>query len=223
MSRICGAPRVAAFNKDIKMTMRFGSKFVSLGLVVPFVALAACAPAPAKLLNPADQRILNIMVAPPVPCSDLKIELVNSYAGCENYGGMMDGGKFTTSSVYDADLVTIVDVRCYDLKPEKIDDYEVCALKIVLIPTTNDNKIPVPPEPLTWDSAQNTAGTGRTEGTTTVTRGSDGSRLATADAGNTSSQASSQPNSDGTQSVSAGGIRATQNSDGSFSDVSFDN
>jgi hypothetical protein len=222
VSRICGAPRVAAFNKDIKITMRFGSKFVSLGLVVPFVALAACAPAPAKLLNPADQRILNIMVAPPVPCSDLKIELVNSYAGCESYGGMMDGGKFTTSSVYDADLVTIVDVRCYDLKPEKIDDYEVCALKIVLIPLTNDDEIPAPPaqpEQLTSD----TAGIGQTEGTTTVTRGSDGSRSATADAGNTSSKASSQPNFDGTQSVSAGGIRATQNSDGSFSDVSFDN
>jgi hypothetical protein len=223
---------VAAFNKDIKMTMRFGSKFVSLGLVVPFVALAACAPAPAKLLNPADQRILNIMVAPPVPCSDLKIELVNSYAGCESYGGMMDDGKFTTSSVYDADLVTIVDVRCYDLKPEKIDDYEVCALKIVLIPLTNDDEIPAqpaqpaqpaPPAQLTSDSAQNTAGTGQTEGTTTVTRGSDGSRSATAEAGNTSSRASSQPNSDGTQSVSAGGIRATRNSDGSFSDVSFDN
>lgn len=202
------------------MKLRFGSKFVSFGLVAPFVALAACAPAPAKLLNPEDQRILNIMVAPPVPCSDLKIELVNSYAGCENYGGMMDGEKFTTSSVYDADLVTIVDVRCYDLKPEKIDDYEICA--IVLI-TTNKNKTLAPPEPLTSDSAHNTAGTGLTEGTTTVTRVSDGSRSTTADAGNTSSQASRQPNSDGTQIVSAGGIRATLNSDGSFSDVSFDN
>jgi hypothetical protein len=214
---------VAAFSKDIKMKMRFGSKFVSLGLVAPFVALAACAPAPAQLLNPADQRILNIMVAPPVPCSDLKIELVNLYAGCESYGGMMDGGKFTASSVYDADLVTIVDVRCYDLKPEKIDDYEVCALKIVLIPMTNDDEIPAPPEELTSDSAQSTAGTGQTEGKTAVMQGSDGSRSATADAGNTSSQASRQPNSDGTQSVSAGGISATQNSDGSFLDVSFDN
>jgi hypothetical protein len=214
---------VAAFSKDIKMKMRFGSKFVSLGLVAPFVALAACAPAPAKLLNPADQRILNIMVAPPVPCSDLKIELVNSYAGCESYGGMMDGGKFTTSSVYDTDLVTIVDVRCYDLKPEKIDDYEVCVLKVVLIPLTNDDEISAPPAQLTSDSAQNTAGTGQTEGRTAVMQGSDGSRSATADAGNTSSQASRQPNSDGTQSVSASGISATQNSDGSFSDVSFDN
>jgi len=203
------------------MKMRFGSKFVSLGLVVPFVALAACAPAPAKLLNPEDQRILNIMVAPPVPCSDLKIELVNSYAGCESYGGMMDGEKFTTSSIYDADLVTIVDVRCYDLKPEKIDDYEVCALKIVLIPITNDDEMPAPPAQLTFDSAQNIAGTSPNQASTAVERGSDGSRSSTADAGSTSSQASRQMNSDETQTVSAGGITATRNSDGKHTNVVF--
>ena len=207
------------------MKIRFSSKFVSLGLVVPFVALAACAPAPAKLLSPEDQRILGIMVAPPVLCSDLKIELVNSYAGCESYGGMMDGEKFTTSSIYDADLVTIVDVRCYDLKPEKIDDYEVCALKIVLIPITYDDEMPAPPVPvpLTFDRAQNITGNSPNEVSTSVTRGSDGSRSARANAGSTSSQASLQPNSDGTQSVSAGGIRATRNSDGSYSDISFGN
>lgn len=214
--------------KDIRMTARFVTKLVSLVMLAPFVALVACTPSPARLLNPADERALKIMVAPPVPCSDLKIELVNSYAGCENYGGMMDGDKFTkyTRPVNDAALMTTVEVRCYDLKPEKIDDYEVCAPTIAVIARMSRDGLPTSPSgPVTPTSVstQNTTGTGENEASTTAARSSDGSRAATADASNTSSHASSQQNSDGTKSVSAGGISATQNSDGSFSNVSFNN
>jgi hypothetical protein len=195
-------------------------------LVIPFVALAACASAPAKLLNPADERALKIMVAPPVPCSDLKIELVNSYAGCENYGGMMDGDKFTkyTRPVNDTALMTTVEVRCYDLKPEKINNYGVCAPTIAVISRISRDDLPASPsgpKAPTSASTQNTTGMGQNQASTSATRGSDGSREAEANAGNTSAKASSQQNSDGTKSVSAGGISATQNSDGSFSDVSF--
>lgn len=208
------------------MITRLGSKFVSFVLVTPFVALASCAPAPAKLLNPADERALKIMVAPPVPCSNLKIELVNSYAGCENYGGMMDGDKFTKYArpVNDAALMTTVEVRCYDLKPEKIDNYEVCAPTIAVISRMSRDGVPASPSNSaapTSISTQNTAGTGGNKASTSATRSSDGSRAAEADAGNTSAKASSQQNSDGTKSVSTGGMSATQNSDGSFSDVSF--
>jgi|GEM_PF-3378570 len=208
------------------MTTRSGSKFVSLILVTPFVALTACAPAPAKLLNPADERALKIMVAPPVPCSDLKIELVNSYAGCENYGGMMDGDKFTkyTRPVNDAALMATVEVRCYDLEPEKIDNYEVCAPTIAVISRMSRDELtasPSVPVAPTSASTQNTTGTALNQASTSTTRGSDGSRASEANAGNTSAEASSQQNSDGTKSVSAGGISATQNRDGSFSDVSF--
>jgi hypothetical protein len=209
------------------MTTRSGSKFISLFLVTPFVALTACAPAPAKLLNPADERALKIMVAPPVPCSDLKIELVNSYAGCENYGGMMDGDKFTkyTRPVNDAALMATVEVRCYDLEPEKIDNYEVCAPTIAVISRmsrddlTASPVVPVGPVAPTSVSTQNTAGTAPNQASTSATRGSDGSREAEANAGNTSAEASSQQNSDGSITQSTGEISRTQYSDGSSSTV----
>lgn len=208
------------------MTTRLGSKFVSLVLVAPFVALAACAPAPAPLLSPVDERALNIMVAPPIPCSDLKIDLVNTYAGCENYGGMLDGEKFTKYSrpSMDAAMMTAVNVRCYDLRPERIIFYKVCRPTIALIERIGDDSPGGPARPVVvLAHAENTSGTPPNEAFTSVTRYSDGGRYAEARAGSTSSEAWSQPNPDGTWSVSAGNMRATRHRDGSFTDISFDN
>ena len=211
------------------MTTCFGSRFVSLALVATFGALAACAPAPAKLLNPADERALKIMVAPPVPCSDLKIDLVNTYGGCENYGGMMEGDKFTKYDrpKDDSALMTAVDVRCYDLRPERIGSYAVCAPTVLVLakiggPTSPPTTPPETPAP-SVATTSNTSGADPGTAATSATQSSDGSKAATADAGNTSTQSSSTQNPNGTQSVSAGGTRATRNADGSYSGVSFNN
>lgn len=205
------------------MTTRVGSKIVSLAMVATLGVMAACAPAPAKLLNPADKRALSIMVAPPVPCSDVMIDLVNTYAGCENYGGMLNGDKFTKyeSPADDTALVTSVDVRCYDLLPGRISAYAVCAPTAAVLAKMSDPTIPQEEAAPSVATTQNTAGAGIASTSATAT--SNGFREATAVAGDISTQSSSTQNSDGTRSVSAGGLHATQNSDGSYSDVSFGN
>jgi hypothetical protein len=195
VNRFFGAPRMGIFDKDDQMTTRLASKSVLLALGLLSVALAACAPAPAKLLSPPDARALKIMVAPPTPCSDLKIEIVNSYAGCRNYGGMMDGDNFKkyTRPVEDAALTTTVEARCYDLKPDKIVNYEVCLPTIAVISRVSRDDIQAfssvsvdskSDSIRNSDSIENTAGTGQNQASTSATRGSDGSREANADAGN---------------------------------------
>lgn len=199
------------------MTTCFGSKFVSLALVATFGALAACAPAPAKLLNPADERALKIMVAPPVPCSDLKVDLVNTYGGCENYGGMMEGDKFTKYDrpKDDSALMTAVDVRCYDLRPERIGSYAVCAPTVAVIAKIGDPTTPPETPAPSAATTNNTAGTGTGTASTSTTQTSDGSKAANADAGKTSTQSSRTPNADGTTSIRAGNMNVTEHADGS--------
>lgn len=201
-----------------------------MALVATFGALAACAPAPAKLLNPADERALKIMVAPPVPCSDLKIDLVNTYGGCENYGGMMEGDKFTKYDrpKDDSALMTAVDVRCYDLRPERIGSYAVCAPTVLVLakiggPTSPPTTPPETPAP-SVATTSNTSGTGTGTAATDATQTSDGLKEANAAAGPaTRAHASSQQNPDGSHSFSTGNITGTMNSDGSTSGVSFKN
>jgi hypothetical protein len=226
-----GAGRSNDKSKDSLMTTSFVSRFAPLALVAPLVVLGACAPAPAPLLNPAEARALRIKVQPPVPCSDLKTDLVNTYRGCEAYGGLLDGDKFTKYSVPkdDSHLMTAVDVRCYDLRAERMGAYGVCAPTVSVIAKldwelpggpVNPPSGPPPSEPAV-DAASNTAGLIGQQASTSVTRDSNGRVTAEATTPNTESRASRQTNSDGTTSVSAGNISATQNRDGSYRDVTF--
>lgn len=206
------------------MKTRFGSKCVSLVLLAPFLALAACAPAPAKLLSPVDERYLEIKVTPPLPCSDLKIDVVNSYVGCERFGGMMDGDTFTKydSPVDDSALMTAVDVRCYDLRPERLRHYAVCKPIVTMSESLGNIEI-VHPEPPAPGAAitDNTSGIGEETASTFATKTSDGFSQATATAGHSSASASSTLNPNGTKSLNAGGLDVTQNRDGSFTVNSF--
>jgi hypothetical protein len=205
------------------MTMRFGSKCVSLVLLAPFVALAACAPTPAKLMSPADQRYLEIRVVPPILCSDLKIDVVNSYAGCERFGGMMDGDKFTKydNPVDASALMTAVDVRCYDLRPERIRLYAVCKPIVLASQSVGNPRIvnPEPPAPSLLTS-QNTSGTGNDTASTFVLKSSSGLKLATANAGDTSASATSIPQLNGDTVVRAGDISVTLDKHGNIKEHS---
>jgi len=157
------------------------------------------------------------MVAPPVPCSDLKVDLVNTYGGCENYGGMMEGDKFTKYDrpKDDSALMTAVDVRCYDLRPERIGSYAVCAPTVAAIAKIGDPTTPPETPAPSAATTNNTAGTGTGTASTSTTQTSDGSKAANADAGKTSTQSSRTPNADGTTSIRAGNMNVTEHADGS--------
>lgn len=201
------------------MTMRFGSKCVSLVLVAPFVALAACAPAPAKLMSSADQRYLEILVVPPIPCSDLKIDVVNSYAGCERFGGMMDGDKFTKydNPVDDSAMMTAAHVRCYDLQPERVRFYAVCT---PIVPVGSTTPPPVGEPTPSLLTAQNTSGTEGVTASTFVLRTSAGLKVATAEAGDTTATATSVPQLNGDTVLRAGDVEVTIDRHGNIKDHS---
>lgn len=203
------------------MTMRFISKCVSLVLVAPFVALAACAPAPAKLMSLADQRYLEIWVVPPIACSDLKIDVVNSYAGCERFGGMMDGDKFTKydNPVNDSAMITAAHVRCYDLKPERVRFYAVCTPIVAVGSTTSPPVGSTTPPPVgeptpSLLTAQNTSGTVETF----VLRTSAGLKVAIAEAGDTTATATSVPQLNGDTVLHAGDVEVTIDRHGNIKD-----
>jgi hypothetical protein len=205
------------------MTLRFGSRFVSLVLLAPFVALAACAPAPAKLLlSLEDQRYLEIMVAPPIPCSDLKIDVVNSYAGCKRFGGMMAGDTFTKyqSPVDDAALMTAVDVRCYDLRPERIRFYEVCNPIVAVNQSNSIPKIVNPELPVPKLPAPSVLTVGNTSGTaSTFVFKSDLITSLSAKAGDTESYASRETLSNGDTLQIAGKTVVRKDKDGVVKEI----
>lgn len=199
--------------------LRFGAACAASAAI-----LASCAPAPGGAQLTSEQmRLLAVRVKPPVACSLLRPELVNTYAGCEAFGGLPTEGKFSARRISDAAMMTAESIRCFDLKREALAGVEVCRPAAISLDTAPDVAKATPSAPSAPDpvSVGGTTGGTTTGVSSSVDENGSMTESASASSNDVDTHAQGTDHKNGSRDVSTSGFDASFDSDGNVESVSW--